>query len=376
VKIAILSHNLSYNCLGRAYILAKVLSNEHQVEIVGPADTNIWQPVSFDKTIKYIFLSKFHLIRNLKLIDADIIYAIKPKGFSFGYGLMRRLLKRTPLILDIDDWEWGGYLDVSRTTRLRGIVGNIAKPWDLNGALYTYILDHITKVSSVITVSNSFLQSKYGGELIPHFRNTKEFDPELFKNTKLKQRLKLENQKIILFLGTPRKHKGISALITAFKAMNRSDTTLMIVGSSQASQLKSNLKDRIKVYGQQPFNKIPEFLAIADIVTIFQASTNATKGQLPAKVFDAMAMARPIIASNISDLAAVLEGCGVLVNPGDTDSLAREMSRLLDNKKTANRLGKLARKKCIDQYSNEAIHSKLSYILDILVDNERLTAMR
>ena len=36
MKIPILSLDLSHNCLGRAYLLAKILPRPYEVEIIGP----------------------------------------------------------------------------------------------------------------------------------------------------------------------------------------------------------------------------------------------------------------------------------------------------------------------------------------------------
>jgi len=40
---------------------------------------------------------------------------------------------------------------------------------------------------------------------------------------------------------------------------------------------------------------------MGDVVIIPQRENFATLGQMPAKVFDAMAMAKPTIATNVSD---------------------------------------------------------------------------
>ena len=36
MKISILSPDLSHNCLGRAYLLVKILQRRYEVEIIGP----------------------------------------------------------------------------------------------------------------------------------------------------------------------------------------------------------------------------------------------------------------------------------------------------------------------------------------------------
>ena len=52
MKISILTPDLSHNCLGRAYLLAKILQRHYEVEIVCPIfGDGIWEPVANDKSI-------------------------------------------------------------------------------------------------------------------------------------------------------------------------------------------------------------------------------------------------------------------------------------------------------------------------------------
>lgn len=49
MKISILTPDLSHNCLGRAYLLAKVLQRHYKVEITGPMfGEEIWGPIAND----------------------------------------------------------------------------------------------------------------------------------------------------------------------------------------------------------------------------------------------------------------------------------------------------------------------------------------
>lgn len=115
MKVSILSPNLSINCLGRAYLLAKILQRHYEVEIVGPIFGNgIWEPVAHDKSIKYKsvnIIGKFkpylQVLKLVKAVDGDVIYASKPIFTSFGIGLIKKVMSQKPLILDIDDWDMG-----------------------------------------------------------------------------------------------------------------------------------------------------------------------------------------------------------------------------------------------------------------------------
>jgi len=103
-------------------------------------------------------------------------------------------------------------------------------------------------------------------------------------------------------------------------------------------------------------------LAIADVVVIPQRKNFATIGQMPAKVFDAMAMAKPIIATNVSDLPEILDGCGWIVESENSEQLAETIQYVLHNLEEAKEIGRKAREKCIKRYSWDAMERVLNKI--------------
>ncbi len=59
----------------------------------------------------------------------------------------------------------------------------------------------------------------------------------------------------------------------------------------------------------------------------------------------------------------VLEGCGLIVEPGDIRGLSEKISYLLDNEDVARALGHKARQKCLEQYSLDVQAPRLASIL-------------
>jgi len=94
-------------------------------------------------------------------------------------------------------------------------------------------------------------------------------------------------------------------------------------------------------------------------VAIPQLDTLAASHQMPMKVYDAMAMGRPIVASTVSDLPVVLKDCARLVPPADVGSLAKAMEDLLRNPFEAQELGQRARAKCVQEFSMERVGEAL-----------------
>ena len=76
-----------------------------------------------------------------------------------------------------------------------------------------------------------------------------------------------------------------------------------------------------------------------------------------------MAMAKPIIASDVNDLSIVLDECGLIVEPGNIEQLQRSILRLHDDDELRNSLGERARERCVEKYSYDA----LSPVIDNVV---------
>src|SRR5206468_12807400 len=110
--------------------------------------------------------------------------------------------------------------------------------------------------------------------------------------------------------------------------------------------------DRIQLV---PYPALPSLLAAADVVAIPQLDEEAARYQTPMKLFDAMAMAKPIVATSVGDLPELLAGCGRIVPPGDVDALAAALSELLADPGQARRLGEKARARCLQDYSMAAV---------------------
>jgi glycosyltransferase involved in cell wall biosynthesis len=122
----------------------------------------------------------------------------------------------------------------------------------------------------------------------------------------------------------------------------------------------------VRVVGEIPFDDVPRYLVAADVVAVPQRATTDTLGQVPAKLFDAMALGRPIVSTAVSMIPEILEGCGVLVRPGDATALRVALARLLDDPAGAAELGRRARARCVDRYSFAAARAVLFPLIDRL----------
>jgi glycosyltransferase involved in cell wall biosynthesis len=69
-------------------------------------------------------------------------------------------------------------------------------------------------------------------------------------------------------------------------------------------------------------------------------------------------MAKPIIATNVSDIPEISDGCGWIVEPENSRQLAKRIQYVFDYPVEAKEKGKRAREKCKREYSWEMMEKK------------------
>lgn len=372
-----LANDLGGNCLGRAYLLAELLRPEYQVRIIGPINhygPEIWSPCPRGEIPIEVWCphrpSLDELIRQSARLDADVLVASKPLQNSFGLALLAAHRRRLPVVLDIDDWEPAGEGYPSWWKVMRSIL----RPWKW----YRFsgpVLDRLTGRADAVTVSTTFLQKRYGGEILPHVRDTDRLDPSKVNGLAVRRRLGLEGVKIVLFLGTPRPHKGVEDAIAAVAGLRREDVRFLLVGAREDDAYVADLRRRAPSVIFQPpckWSEAPSFLAAADVVVVPQRDTIFARGQLPAKLIDAMAMGRPTVATAVSDIPRLLRGCGKIVPPGDVAGLASAIREVLDNPREAALMGSRAREKAVRELSYETGRAILHRAVNSAMERSRI----
>jgi glycosyltransferase involved in cell wall biosynthesis len=107
--------------------------------------------------------------------------------------------------------------------------------------------------------------------------------------------------------------------------------------------------------GRVPHTRVPAYLDACDILVCPHiASPDGSEffGS-PTKLFEYMAVARPVVASRLGQIADVIVDGenGLLVEPGNADDLARAISRLASDRALRARLGAAARRTVVENYT-------------------------
>jgi glycosyltransferase involved in cell wall biosynthesis len=298
-----------------------------------------------------------------RLVDGNLVIAVKPMHVSLGLGLTARRVLGRPLLVDIDDWEPGFISDSvyweARILKHRWV-------WDTQSPLYTRLADRFVRRADAVTVSSSFLQRRYGGTWIGQARDESVFDPGRFP-------LRSGNgPKTVLFLGSAREHKGLDDLLAAWARVRDPKAILRIVGTPLDSPLIQSLRaradNRVRFEGMVPFAEVPAILADADVFVLPQKAGRAAVGQVPMKMIDALALGCPIVGTAVGDIPAWLaDGAGVVVPPDDPPALAAAIEGLLDDPAEAAELGYRARARFLRYGSFTAVRERLLPLVRALI---------
>lgn len=115
---------------------------------------------------------------------------------------------------------------------------------------------------------------------------------------------------------------------------------------------------------------IPELLSALDVLAI----PSLFGEDVPLVLIEAMAMARPVVASAVEGIPEVVRDgqTGYLVPPGDIDALAAALCRLLANRALARRLGAAGRASAEGSFSLARMAQDMTRIYDqLLADGRR-----
>ena len=314
-KVTVIAWDLGHNPVGRAYLLADVLRRRYRVELIGANfprfGKTLWEPLRGCSRVAVKgfpgrrFPGHFKdMQRVAEEIDGDVLYVSKPRLPGLELAILAKLHRNRPIVLDIDDYEPGFFprrepLTLEEAGRRRGRA-DFAQPQDES---WTRFAETLIPLCEQITVSNGELQQRYGGLVVPHVRDELDFEPSAWPRESVRSALGIAaDERVIVFAGTPRLHKGLGELIAALERLRRHRCKLLVIGSAAdlASRALLARADRELVVSvpDVPFSDLPGYLCAGDLVCLPQRVDQAvSRFQIPAKLTDALAMGIPVLAS-------------------------------------------------------------------------------
>lgn len=326
---------------------------------------------------KYVYLlapfmclsSIFNLMRLHRKYHFDVIHAqwLLPNGFVSA--IIAKIFK-TPLVITLH----GSDIFVSK---LNPIFKQIAK-WTLKQA------------AMVTSVTPTFLVdiADFG---VPEERRCLTLygvDPDIFiappyqQLTELREKLDIpENQPIIFALGRVVLKKGFDILIRTLFLMKESgfpNVTLVIGGDgSDLGRLKNladelGISESVRFPGAIPRSTVPTYFYLCDIFAfpaVFDPKGNVDG--CPNVILEAMACGKPVVASGISGIPAVVKDgkTGILTTEKDVQHLAGALVELLEDTSKRNQFGVAGRQRILNKFTWDKVIDQFKDIYQQSVKN-------
>jgi glycosyltransferase involved in cell wall biosynthesis len=152
-----------------------------------------------------------------------------------------------------------------------------------------------------------------------------------------------DGRPVVLYSGTFEPYQGLPELLAAIPGVRAEvpDATFVLVGALESDGTTVTnghaalvREGALRVVKRQPRERIPGFLAMADVLV----SPRAYGDNLPLKIFDYLAAGKPIVATDIPAHRAALDGERALLTGNAAPEIARGIVTLLRDPALAARL--------------------------------------
>jgi glycosyltransferase involved in cell wall biosynthesis len=290
----------------------------------------------------------------------DVVIATSPQFFCGWAGVLVQFFRRIPFILEIRD-IWPESIAAVGALK-RGFAIRLLE-W-MERRMYL-AADHIVavgkgyrdNVTGKVPVSDriSVIYNGVDGD---------QFVPA-DKDAQFLQSHGMGTRFVCSYVGTIGMAHGLETVLDAaqtLKESGRSDIGFLLVGDgAQREHLQQDCADRglndmVHFTGRLDKSEMPKVLASSDTLLVHLRACDLFTTVIPSKIFEAMAMQRPIIMGVRGESAGIVadSGAGIDMQPGDAASLVDCVTRLADDTELYQRLSRNGRQFVMDQFSRDS----------------------
>lgn len=296
----------------------------------------------------------------LWLKKPDIVVATSPQFFCGWAGVWASRFKRVPFVLEIRDiWPAsiaavGAMRDGRRVRLLKWLEQRMYRAADHIVAVGTGYRDQI---------SPKVPEMRQQISVIPNGVGENSFQPQPADEQFLK-RHGLLDKFVCSYVGTTGMAHGLEVMVRAakrLKAAGRTDIAFMIVGDGATRPRLEKLVadegvgDYVVFTGRLPKDQMATVLASSDCCLVHLRSTELFATVIPSKIFETMAMQRPIIMGVRGPARDIVmeASAGTPMTPESDEELFQIVTNLADDRDTTIEMGIDARRFVLEHYNRD-----------------------
>lgn len=311
------------------------------------------------RVLNYLSYMMMATFAGLFVAKPDVVVATSPQFFCGWAGVLVQALRRLPFILEIRD-IWPESIEAVGAMKPGRIIRFLQ--W-MERRMYA-AADHIVAVGkgyrdnvSAKVDDPDKISVIYNGVDGTQFEPT-EYDEDFLNSVALNDRF------VCAYVGTIGMAHGLETVLDAaelLRSRNRQDIAFLLVGDgAKKEQLAAQAAARgltgaVKFTGLLPKSQMPVVLASCDCLLVHLRPCELFETVIPSKIFEAMAMERPMIMGVRGESAEIVRqsGGGIEMIPGDADSLANAVTQLCDNSILYRSLQESGRRFVLTEYSRD-----------------------
>lgn len=176
--------------------------------------------------------------------------------------------------------------------------------------------------------------------VVPNGVDTSRFEPRE-PDTELARRLGVDGKTVIGYVGGLVEYEGLDLLVEAAAQLSRErdDFRVLIVGDGRslpglrAAVTAREIDHLVLFTGRVPHEQVEQYYSLIDIAPFPRLPEKVCELVSPLKPFEAMAMGKAVVASDVAALAEIVDdgATGRLFTKGSAPALAQALRALLDD---------------------------------------------
>ena len=251
--------------------------------------------------------------------------------------------------------------------------GNLVKPITIKLWKQTekYCVRQANRIITVVDEAKEHYVHDYGvsPQKVTVVMNAEDLD--YFCSLPVKEEIvsKYQPYVTIAYIGGFGHHRGIQTTISAMPKimLEIPRSKLLLIGSGnnedELRQLarKEGVEEAVEFVGWQPFTLVPSYIAASQVCLVPHIASGFTDTTVPHKIFQYMAMGKPVITSSAKPLARIIKetGAGIVYPSGDAATLAETVIRIYQDEELAAKLRQAAKIAVTTKYNWQREEEKL-----------------
>jgi len=310
------------------------------------------------------------VLASLWLPRPDVIVATSPQFFCGWAGVLAAKFRRRPLVLEIRD-IWPESIEAVGAMRNRRLLRLLE--W-MERRMYR-------AADQIVAVGNGYRDNILGKieprrpiEVITNGVDLSLFAPRDPDREFLRE-WNLEGKFVCSYIGTIGMAHGLQVVVEAariLKEEKRDDIRFVLVGDGadrkrlEEEARRLGVDDMVVFTGRQPKQRMPGILASSDACLIHLRGCELFGTVIPSKIFETMAMGRPIIMGVQGEACdMVLDAdAGLEMEPDSVESLVQCVEKLADDPASAFAHGTAARAYVAEHFNRDRLADRMRRVLE------------